>query len=191
MWLVTPLFSVCQDTVQTKSKIEAFAIKRDAILKKQTDHIYDYQANYKIFNFKGTYGTGNFSCDMVAVEDIATGVITKGLNLSTRTYTATTYSGYIDGKEVPELIKFFDYLATNHKYRQPEGTEYVFNCNDVRFTCFNTRDDRNQVAWLCKININTRFDKAVAYFDIHELNIFNEKLKENLNKLNRPSLQNK
>jgi hypothetical protein len=75
-------------------------------------------------------------------------------------------------------------LAVHQKYREPEGTEYIFTCNDVRFTCFNTKDNRDEIAWLCKINVNKRFENAVAYFDIQELNMFNQKLKENLEKLN-------
>ena len=184
MWLLIPLYALCQDTIQPKSKIEAYAIKTAAIIKKQTDHIYDYQAEFNRFSFKAPYGTGNFSCDMVTIEDVASGIVIKGLNLSTRTYTSTTYTGYIDGNEVPVLIKFFDYLNTNHKYREPEGTEYTYTCNDVRFTCFNTRDNRNEMAWLCKVNVNIRFEKAVAYLDIHELNNFSEKLKEVQSKLN-------
>lgn len=183
-WILIPLFSFCQDTIPSKSKIEADAIKLGAIIKKQTNHIYDYQAKYYLFNFKPTYGTGNFSCDMVTVQDVASGTVTKGLHLSTCTYAATTYAGYIDAGEVSGLIKFLDFLASNQRYREPEGTEYIYTCNDVRFTCFNARDNKNELSWLYKINVNTRFENAIAYFDIHELNNFNQKLKENLEKLN-------
>lgn len=183
-WILAPLFLFSQDTIPSNSKIETNAIKAGTIIKKQTNHIYDYQAKYYLFNFKANYGTGNFSCDMVTVKDVPSGKVTKGLYLSTCTYTATTYTGYIDAEEVSGLIKFLDFLAANQKYREPEGTEYIYTCNDVRFTCFNTRDNRNDLAWLYKINVNTRFENAVAYFDIHELNNFNQKLKENLEKLN-------
>lgn len=183
--LIIPLFSFCQnDTAKSKTKIEREAIKNGKIIKKQTNHIYDYQAKYYLFNFKAQYGTGNFSCDILTIKDVASGVITKGLHLSTCTYAASTYSGYIDATEVPGLINFLDYLGANQKYGEPEGTEYIYTCNDVRFTCFNTKDNRNNLVWLYKINVNTHFENAVAYFDINELNNLNQKLKENLDKLN-------
>lgn len=183
--LMAPLFSLCQnDTTKSKSKIETDAIKIGTIIKKQTNHIYDYQAKYYLFNFKPAYGTGNFSCDMLTIKDVNSGVVTKGLYLSTCTYTSATYTGYIDAVEVTGLIKFLDFLEANQKYREPEGTEYIYTCNDVRFSCFNTKDNHNNLAWLYKINVNTRFENAVAYFDINELNNFNQKLKENLEKLN-------
>lgn len=183
--LALPMFALSQnDTAKSKTKIEAEAIKIGTILKKQTNHIYDYQARYYLFNFKTQYGTGNFSCDLLTVKDVVSGSVTKGLYLSTYTYTSSTYTGYIDAAEVPGLIKFLDYLGSNQRYREPEGTEYIYTCNDVRFTCFNTRDNRNDLVWLYKINVNTHFENAVAYFGINELNNFSQKLKDNLANLN-------
>jgi hypothetical protein len=155
--ILLPIYSFCQvDTAAPKTKLERNAIKVGTIIKKNFIDVYEFDGlHLKFAEQLDLGGNLNLQCKALTIKDVASGIVTKGLYLSSYSSDIkSSYTGYIDADEINGLIKFLDFLIANKDNEEPEGTEYIYTCSDVQFASFNTKD-KDKIIW----NYLVRVDK--------------------------------
>jgi len=171
------------DSNSVNTKLEANAIKVGTIIKKQYKDVWEYSPKGAVILAMYNIGTNNLALKTLTIKDVASGLITKGLYLSTYSTDArNTYVGYIDVDELPGLIKFLDFLVANKQNVEDEGTEYIYTCNDVQFAAYNTII-KKELQWTYQVKVDRYRSYSTVGLQIKNVEEMLQRLKEAVSKL--------
>ncbi len=182
--LLFPIITFSQDdSTSPRTKLEKNAIKIGTIIKKNYSEVYEFTT--KGMGIMASYGLGgnlNLTCKALTIKDVASGIITKGLYLSTYSTDAkSTYTGYIDAEEISGLLKFLEFLVANEDNEEEEGTEYLYTCNDVQFASFNSKE-KNKLQWNYLVRVDRYRSYSRVNLGIKNIEELLQALKTNSNK---------
>jgi hypothetical protein len=171
------------DSTNSKTKLEETAIKVGTIIKKKYDGIYEYTPKVSFSMTATSYaGVQSLTLKSLSIKDVASGLTTKGLYLSTYSSDIkSSYYGYIDAEEISGLIKFLEFIIANKDNTEDAGTEYIYSCNDVQFAAFNMTF-KKELQWVYQVKIDKYSSYSEVGLPIKNVEELLKALKDNMSK---------
>ena len=146
-----------------KTKVEQFNLKVGSVLKKEFIDLYDY-------NDKSFFSTGTLKVEVEIISDAASGEGIRGLRFSNE------HIGFIDEQEIPNLIKFLDFLQTLDGTVPNNYTEYDYNFKDLNgFACYQTIS--KNLKWIYGFQTNKYYSGSSVNMKIENINDLKSKIK--------------
>jgi hypothetical protein len=175
--LLVPFVAVtayAQDTTinkAPKTEIEKFSLKVGSILKKEFINLYSYTD-------KGSSSNGVLKVQVEIITDAASAESFRGLVFSTGSSItfADKHPGFIDEKEVPNLIKFLDFLETLEGVAPNNYTEYNYNFEDLEGFSYYQPTAKND-KWIYGFQTDQYYSESIIRMKIENIQELKNKIK--------------
>lgn len=184
------LISVCwlssataQDSLRKNpnTALEKAQIKVGAIIKKEFLDLYSDKR-------KGLGGSiTNWSVQILNITDASSGEQFSGLYFE-KPDEYSTRTGFIDGDEIPGLLKFVDYLEKTQTEHPQNYTEYTFNSNDIQVYAYYALEaySKKRLGWNYGIKIDKYFSNSSLSVDLKTLTDLRDNIAKSKDKFIKP-----